>query len=221
MSSKRAVADAILAKSPMRVHLDPRRNGVVVPVHYHEHPSLILELGRNLRVPIPDLVVDDVGVSGTLTFGGEPFHCVVPWGAVFGLVDPDGRGQTWKEDIPTDLPSTPLPERHETECSFCGKNRKDVAYLVAAERASICNECILAARATRSIFETLRSWFFVEPDEPALPAKPASAYRDGSVTACSFCRLERHEVLGGPNARICRSCVKLAYDVLVDAGAVR
>ncbi len=170
MPSKEAVAKAILTRTPLRIHLDPRRDGVVVPARFRNDARLILEVGEKMRIQIPDLVVDALGVKATLRFSGEPFHCTVPWSAVFGLVDSLGRGKVWKEDTPADATgavedatsavedATDAPP-HEKACSFCETTRENAKSLVTAERVSICDECIVAARATRSFMEKLRAFF--------------------------------------------------------------
>ena len=92
---------------------------------------------------------------------------------------------------------------------------------MTAERVSICDECLVVARATRSFFEKVRAFFFEERDEPALPSKASTAYRDSSHTACSFCHWERAIMLAGSKARICRPCVRLAHDVVLQASPTR
>ena len=43
-------------------------------------------------------------VSGTLTFGGQPFLCVLPWTAVYAaMVEGEQRGTVWPEDVPEDV----------------------------------------------------------------------------------------------------------------------
>ncbi|MEZ4401779.1 MAG: ClpXP protease specificity-enhancing factor SspB [Kofleriaceae bacterium] len=102
--SKRAVADALLAKGPILVHLDARKPGVAVPSRFADEAKLVLRFGFGLSPPIADLVVDDVGIAGTLVFGGVPFGCVLPWTAIFALVlDGESRGMVWPEDAPGDL----------------------------------------------------------------------------------------------------------------------
>ena len=42
--------------------------------------------------------------SGTLTFGGQPFRCVLPWTAVYAaMVEGEQRGTVWPEDVPEDV----------------------------------------------------------------------------------------------------------------------
>ena len=57
--------------------------------------QVVLQVGLDMPVPIPDLRVDEEGVFGTLSFKGVPFTCFVPWGAVFALVGEDAKGMVW------------------------------------------------------------------------------------------------------------------------------
>jgi hypothetical protein len=73
----------------------------------------VLRFGYGLTPAIIDLVVDTVGISGTLTFSGVPFHCVLPWPAVYAaVVEGEQRGMVWPEDIPDVILEAP-PRRDE------------------------------------------------------------------------------------------------------------
>jgi len=101
---KRTVVEDLLARGPVLIHFDARRGDVSVPPRFRDEAKLVLRFGHGLTPPIHDLVVDDSGVSGTLTFGGVPFHCVLPWPAIYAAVlDGDQRGMVWPDDIPDDL----------------------------------------------------------------------------------------------------------------------
>jgi stringent starvation protein B len=101
---KRTVLDDLLTRGPVLVHFDARRPDVQVPPRFAREAKLVLRFGHALSPPIPDLTVDENGVAGTLTFGGVPFHCVLPWAAIFAAVqDGDQRGMVWPDDIPDDL----------------------------------------------------------------------------------------------------------------------
>jgi stringent starvation protein B len=100
---KKEVALALLERSRVHVHLDPRKEGVIVPVSFRKQPQLVLEIGLNMPVPIPDLRLDDVGMSCTLSFSRQPFYCVVPWPSVFAMVGDDGRGMVWPDDVPPEI----------------------------------------------------------------------------------------------------------------------
>ena len=101
----------------MHVHLDPRAAGVVVvPLFLKSQPQLVLQIGLNMPVPIPDLRLDDAGMTCTLSFNRAPFYCVIPWGSIFAMIGDDGRGMIWKDDVPPEVakPSQARPDRPAT-----------------------------------------------------------------------------------------------------------
>lgn len=97
----------LLDRGSLFVHLDPRRAHVVVPNQFRSQPELVLQFGYNLRVPIPDLEIDDEGIFGTLSFARRPFWCRIPWEAVFAIVGEDRRGAIWPEDAPPESKIAP------------------------------------------------------------------------------------------------------------------
>jgi hypothetical protein len=64
---------------------------------------LVLQVGLDMPIPIPDLRVDEAGIFGTLSFSRTPFACNVPWNAVFALVGDEGRGMVWPESMPAEI----------------------------------------------------------------------------------------------------------------------
>jgi stringent starvation protein B len=101
---KKEVALALLERSSVYVHLDPRQPAVVVPGWFKKHPQLVLQVGLNMPVPIKDLQLDDEGMSCTLSFSRSPFFCVVPWSSVFAVIGcEDGRGMVWPDDVPAEV----------------------------------------------------------------------------------------------------------------------
>jgi len=104
---KKEVALALLERSNVDVYLDPRAKGVVVPPQFRKEPRLILKIGLNMPVPIPDLRLDDESMSCTLSFNRAKFFCVVPWLSVFAMVGDDGRGMVWPDDVPQELAVRP------------------------------------------------------------------------------------------------------------------
>ncbi|MEO7111338.1 MAG: ClpXP protease specificity-enhancing factor SspB, partial [Polyangiaceae bacterium] len=80
---KKVVALALIEQSSVHLHLDPRAPGVVVPAGFKQQPQLVLQVGMNMPVPIPDLYLDDEKMSCTLSFNRSPFFCIIPWDAVF------------------------------------------------------------------------------------------------------------------------------------------
>ncbi|HTQ43361.1 MAG TPA: ClpXP protease specificity-enhancing factor SspB [Polyangiaceae bacterium] len=103
---KKEVALALLERSNDKgiyVHLDPRHAAVVVPPWFKKQPQLVLQIGLNMAIPIPDLRLDDEGMSCTLSFNRSPFFCVVPWTSVFAIVGDDARGMVWPDDVPAEI----------------------------------------------------------------------------------------------------------------------
>jgi len=100
---KKEVALALLERSSVHLHLDPRIDGVVVPPWFKKQPQLVLQIGLNMPVPIPDLRLDDDGMSCTLSFNRSPFHCIVPWSSIFAMVGDDMRGMVWPDDMPPEV----------------------------------------------------------------------------------------------------------------------
>jgi len=103
LPSKKDVVLALLQGPSVFVHLDPRKKGVVVPANFRKQPQLVLQVGLNMAVSIPDLRVDDEGVSCTLSFSRAPFWCVLPWSAIYALVSEDGPGMVWPDDVPPEV----------------------------------------------------------------------------------------------------------------------
>jgi hypothetical protein len=113
--SKKEVMLALLDRAEARVHLDARHDGVELPDRFRGEAHLRLDYGYGFQPPIPDLTVDDKGITATLSFNRVPFRTFIPWSAVYLIADFDGNGAVWQEDIPADLKleppetNTPLP----------------------------------------------------------------------------------------------------------------
>jgi len=106
---KKDVAMALLQGPSVFIHLDPRKPQVVVPAYFKKQPQLVLQVGLNMQIPIPDLKVDDEGVTCTLSFNRRPFWCKLPWSAIYALVGEATEGQEmkgmlWPEDVPAEIP---------------------------------------------------------------------------------------------------------------------
>ena len=105
LPAKKDVARALLLRGSVFVHLDPRADQTVVPERLRQQPQVVLQVGLDMPVPIPDLRVDDAGVYGTLSFKGVPFTCFVPWDSVFALVGDDAKGMVWPTEMPEEIAS--------------------------------------------------------------------------------------------------------------------
>jgi stringent starvation protein B len=100
---KKDVMLALLERSSVFIHLDPRKEDVRVPPWFKKQPQLVLQVGLNMAVRIPDLDVGDEGVGCTLSFNRSPVYCYMPWTSVFALVADDGKGMIWPNDIPKEV----------------------------------------------------------------------------------------------------------------------
>jgi stringent starvation protein B len=101
--SKRDAFTAFLREGWVSLHLDARRAGVVVPPTFATEPHLVLQYGRNMPIPIPDLEITDDGVSATLSFSRAPHRTHVPWSSVYVVACTDGRGILYYEDVPQEV----------------------------------------------------------------------------------------------------------------------
>ena len=100
---KKEVVLKLLEETDVMVHLDPRHVDVCVPKWFKKQPQLVLQIGLNLPVPIPDLEVDDEALTCTLSFNRTPFFCFLPWDSIYALVGGDGRGMVWPDDVPAEV----------------------------------------------------------------------------------------------------------------------
>jgi stringent starvation protein B len=105
---KKDVAMALLQGPSIFIHLDPRKPEVVVPAYFKKQPQLVLQVGLNMAIAIPDLKVDDEGVTCTLSFNRRPFWCRLPWTAIYALVGEalegeDMKGMLWPDDVPAEI----------------------------------------------------------------------------------------------------------------------
>jgi stringent starvation protein B len=102
---KQAVALDLLERTSVFVHLDPRRPGVIVPQGFLKQPQLVLQIGLNMAIAIPDLNVGDEGISCTLSFNKRPHFCSLPWSSIYALIGEQGGGMVWPEDVPPEVVS--------------------------------------------------------------------------------------------------------------------
>jgi stringent starvation protein B len=90
------------------VHLDARGDGVAVPAKYSADPELRLNL--SYRFASRDLTVGADAVTCTLSFGGLPFRCVLPYSAIYAVTSHvTGEALVWPEDLPLDMASKAEP----------------------------------------------------------------------------------------------------------------
>lgn len=84
----------------VRVHLDARRTGVVLPSRFLRAKHLTLEYGHNLPTPVEGLEVDGFGIRAILSFERDRSVTFIPWSAVFAVTDQGDVGTFWNADVP-------------------------------------------------------------------------------------------------------------------------
>jgi stringent starvation protein B len=102
---KKAVALDLLERTSVFVHLDPRRPSVIVPQGFLKQPQLVLQIGLNMAISIPDLDVTDEGITCTLSFNKRPHFCSLPWSSIYALIGEQGGGMVWPDDVPPEVVS--------------------------------------------------------------------------------------------------------------------
>jgi Stringent starvation protein B len=127
---KKEVALTLLEGPSLFVHLDPRRADVLVPKGFAGQPQLVLQLGLNMAIPIPDLKLDEVGISCTLSFNRSPFWCRLPWSSIYALVGEDGHGMIWPDDVP---PEVAQQMQRQASSARTGPGKRPRAKLAAVE----------------------------------------------------------------------------------------
>jgi stringent starvation protein B len=93
---------AALDKGMVMIHLDARRQGVIVPKHLANEAHLRLNL--SYRFEPPDLSVGEWGVRSTLSFSRSRFKVAVPWSALFAITSHASK-EFWlyPDDMPQEL----------------------------------------------------------------------------------------------------------------------
>lgn len=102
-TSKKDAINALLDEEWVDVYLDPRVHGASLPDYLAKLPYLMLQIGRDMPVPIEDLRIEESSLSGRFSFHQTPFAVKVPYRAVFAVVgDKTRRGLYWVADAPKD-----------------------------------------------------------------------------------------------------------------------
>ncbi len=105
--SKKDVLEQMLSQTAMvHVGVKLRGEGLQLPPVFmepakkgEEDASIVLCLGLNMPIPIPDLTITQAGFSATLSFEATPHFCVVPWKAVDVIFSQRDRvGISWGDD---------------------------------------------------------------------------------------------------------------------------
>ena len=81
---KRSVVEQLMEAEPfVLVVVDPAAPGVCLPDELMQSATPVgLNIGWQMTIPVPDLKLDEDGISGTLSFNRTPCFCRLPWQAV-------------------------------------------------------------------------------------------------------------------------------------------
>lgn len=110
LPDKRLVLCEMLKDAWVYVHIDPRREGIVLPDFLRDQPRVVLQYGYNMPVPLHDLTIDEKGIAATLSFRRTMHATFIPWSAVFAMTDGEKHGMVWPDDVPADLEAGPAPQ---------------------------------------------------------------------------------------------------------------
>jgi stringent starvation protein B len=82
------------------LHLDSRKEGIVVPSQLFNNPGLTLKISYFFQ---GETVHDDCSICSYLRFGTNYFQCQIPWSAIWGISSSNGEQKIWPEDIPREI----------------------------------------------------------------------------------------------------------------------
>lgn len=85
------------------VHLDSRREAVLVPDQLAKNHSLTLKLSRRFQGQTD---FNDDEIRAHLKFDGVYRECVLPWDAIWGMTSAESEQRIWTDDLPTEVIST-------------------------------------------------------------------------------------------------------------------
>ena len=102
----------LIERGMVMVTIDARTGLARVPAKLAG--ELQLNLNFSHRFGLEDFDYDDDGVRASLSFGGQPFFCDLPWSTVYGMTSHvDGERLLWPDSFPRELVSLlPAQARH-------------------------------------------------------------------------------------------------------------
>ncbi|HEY4184339.1 MAG TPA: hypothetical protein VGP07_04685 [Polyangia bacterium] len=103
-----------------------------MPEHLKNEAHLVLQYGHDLPIPIPDLQIDEHGVSATLSFARNPWSTIVPWSAVYVVTSQDGRGVLYQEDVPGDVSVIPGGEAPVGDATALSPEQTEIPMMTGA-----------------------------------------------------------------------------------------
>lgn len=112
-AEKRDTIETLLEKGMVMITLDARHEEASLPEYLTSEPQLVLNISTRFNLP---LEIDDWGVHATLTFRGSPFHCEIPWSAIYIMVSHETREPyLFPDDIPAEVVAETIRREREEE----------------------------------------------------------------------------------------------------------
>ncbi len=99
-NTKKSLFDTWIQDDHILVHLDARKDEVMVPAHLKDQHSLTLKLSMFFQ---GETKADDEKISSYLRFNNEYFECIIPWNAVWGMTSDQGVQKIWEQDLPKEV----------------------------------------------------------------------------------------------------------------------
>lgn len=102
------------------IHFDGTSTSVKIPDYLKNNKQVILQFAYELPVPIQNLLVDNKGISGVLSFSGNPFHCFVPWNEIVVISNELGQSKSWTSNV------KPITATNNTKTLTNSKKKKEL-----------------------------------------------------------------------------------------------
>lgn len=106
-ATKRDLLESLLDRGMAMVTLDARLPGVDVPARFRDDGRLRLNLSHRFGLAME---LNDWGVHATLTFGGAPHACKLPWNSIYQVMS---HATSEQFVFPADVPDDLLPDPEE------------------------------------------------------------------------------------------------------------
>lgn len=89
----------LLQAGMVRTVINSKISGVILPEAYD---GQIVNLNWSYKFSIPDLIIDSLGIKGTLSFQQESFHVTIPWlsiMSIWNLNSPSDSRVDWSTNV--------------------------------------------------------------------------------------------------------------------------
>lgn len=101
-NEKALLFSRFLDQGYVKIALDARKEGVLVPLEFRSDFNLTLEFSSHYFCN--DLSFNDQALSARMLFASGSFGVLIPWSAVYALSDEDEASTTcWTDAIPPEL----------------------------------------------------------------------------------------------------------------------